>query len=78
MDAVVELLREQWHLLVKTDNLLGPRHALSGVLGQLDTIDELLATAGTASRPQVVRLAAQYAESASWLYEDSGGIAEAR
>lgn len=78
LDAVVEHLREQWHLLVKTDNLLGPRHALSGVLGQLETINELLATAGTAGRPQVVRLAAQYAESASWLYEDSGGTAEAR
>ncbi|MDX6239882.1 MAG: hypothetical protein QOG10_4697, partial [Kribbellaceae bacterium] len=78
LDAVVEHLREQWHLLVKTDNLLGPRHALSGVLGQLNTINELLATAGTVGRPQVVRLAAQYAESASWLYEDSGGEAEAR
>ena len=78
LDAVVEHLREQWHLLVKTDNLLGPRHALSGVLSQLETIDNLLATAGTAGRPQVVRLAAQYAESASWLYEDSGGTAEAR
>ena len=55
LDAVVEHLREQWHLLVKTDNLLGPRHALSGVLGQLETIDELLATAGTAGRPQVDR-----------------------
>ncbi|MFC5260930.1 helix-turn-helix transcriptional regulator [Kribbella qitaiheensis] len=78
LDAVVEHLREQWHLLVKTDNLLGPRHALSGVLGQLETINELLATADIAGRPQVVRLAAQYAESASWLYEDSGGTAEAR
>lgn len=78
LDAVVEHLREQWHLLVKTDNLLGPRHALSGVLGQFDTINELLATAGPVGRPQVVRLAAQYAESASWLYEDSGGLAEAR
>ena len=78
LDAVVEHLREQWHLLVKTDNLLGPRHALSGVLGQLETINELLATAGTAGRPQLVRLAAQYAESASWLYEDSGGAADAR
>jgi hypothetical protein len=78
LDAVVEHLREHWHLLVKTDNLLGPRHALSGVLAQLGTIDELLAAATTAGRPQVVRLAAQYAESASWLYEDSGGMAEAR
>lgn len=78
LEALVEHLREQWHLLVKTDNLLGPRYALSGVLGQLDTINELLTSAGTAGRPQVVRLAAQYAESASWLYEDSGGTAEAR
>jgi transcriptional regulator with XRE-family HTH domain len=78
LDAVVEHLREHWHLLVKTDNLLGPRHALGGVLAQLSTIDELLMTANTAGRPQVVRLATQYAESASWLYEDSGGMTEAR
>lgn len=78
MDAVLEHLRDQWHLLVKTDNLLGPRHALSGVVGQLDTIQVLLETTGTASRPHVVRWAAQFAESASWLYEDSGALAEAR
>jgi hypothetical protein len=34
-------LREQWHLLVKTDNLLGSRHALAGVLDQLAIMEAL-------------------------------------
>lgn len=39
---VLTHLREQWHLLVKTDNLLGSRHALGGVLDQIAIIDALL------------------------------------
>jgi transcriptional regulator with XRE-family HTH domain len=78
VDDVVFHLREQWHLLVKTDNLLGPRYAVCGVLDQLATIEDLLATAAISARREVVRLGAQYAESASWLFEDSGDIATAR
>src|SRR5207248_6617225 len=60
-----------------TDNLLGPRYALRGVLDQLATIDDLLASVNLAARREVVKLGAQYAESASWLYEDSGDLATA-
>jgi tetratricopeptide (TPR) repeat protein len=70
VDDVLTNLREQWHLLVKTDNLLGPRYALRGVLDQLTIVDDLLASVNLAARRQVLMLGAQYAESASWLYED--------
>jgi DNA-binding XRE family transcriptional regulator len=78
VEAVVEHLRDQWHLLVKTDNLLGPCYALQGVLDQLTTIDSLLASVGVEARREVVQLGAQYAESASWLYEDSGDLKSAQ
>ncbi len=77
VDDVLFHLRDQWHLLVKTDNLLGPRYAVRGVLDQLATIDDMLASLSLAARHEVVRLGAQYAESASWLYEDSGDLATA-
>lgn len=77
VDDVLFHLRDQWHLLVKTDNLLGPRYAVRGVLDQLATIDDMLASVSLAARHEVVKLGAQYAESASWLYEDSGDLATA-
>jgi len=60
-------LRDQWHLLVKTDNLLGPRHAVRGVLDQIAVIEELLRVTRDAGRREIAQLAAQYAESAAWL-----------
>lgn len=74
VDALITHLREQWHLLVKTDNLLGPRHAVSGVLDQLAIIKELLRVTRDDTRRQGARLAAQYAESAAWLHEDAGDL----
>lgn len=71
-------LREQWHLLVKTDNLFGPRYALAGVLDQIAIIDTLMRTTRDTTRTEVARLAAQYAESAAWLYEDAHDLAAAR
>ncbi|MGH3615126.1 MAG: helix-turn-helix domain-containing protein [Pseudonocardia sp.] len=71
-------LRDQWHLLVKTDNLFGPRYAVRGVLDQLQIIDELLVAVRGRARLAVLKLGAQYAESASWLFEDSGDLGAAR
>ncbi len=71
-------LREQWHLLVKTDNLFGPRYALAGVLDQITIVDALMRTTRDTTRTEVARLAAQYAESAAWLYEDSHDLTGAR
>jgi hypothetical protein len=42
LDDLIVHLDDQWHALVKTDNLLGPRHALSTVLAHLGVIDALL------------------------------------
>ncbi|MFI7511736.1 hypothetical protein ACIBSS_33510 [Micromonospora aurantiaca] len=68
-DETVHLLREQWHLLVQNDKMFGPEYALMGVTRQLATIDDLLHEVPQALRPAVVRLAAQYAESAAWLHQ---------
>jgi tetratricopeptide (TPR) repeat protein len=75
---IVAHLREQWHTLVKTDNLLGPRFALAGVLNQIAVVEALGSVLRDELRLEVVRLGAQYAESAAWLYEDVGHIAQAR
>lgn len=70
-------LREQWHLLVRTDNLFGPRYALRAVLLHVQLLEDLLESARAGARTDFVQLAAQYAESAAWLYEDSGDLATA-
>jgi len=77
MDHLLAQLRDQWHLLVKADNILGPRYALRGVHTQLQIISDLLGSASESTRLEVVKLGAQYAESAAWLYEDSGNLSTA-
>ncbi|ROO63061.1 hypothetical protein EDC02_5073 [Micromonospora sp. Llam0] len=66
-DETIHLLRDQWHLLVQNDKMFGPEYALTGVTRQLTLIDDLLHEVPHALRPALVRLAAQYAESAAWL-----------
>lgn len=66
-DDTIHLLREQWHLLVQNDKMFGPEYALMGVTRQLTAIDGLLCEVPQKIRPSLVRLAAQYAESAAWL-----------
>lgn len=78
VDDLLAHLRDQWHLLVKTDNLLGPRYALYGVLDQLRIINDLLRCVRESARTAVLRVAAQYAESAAWLHEDGGQLAMGR
>lgn len=71
-------LREQWHALVKTDNLLGPRFALAGVLNQISVVEALRSILRDEQRIEVTRLCAKYAESAAWLYEDTDNMTQAR
>ncbi|MFB9472220.1 helix-turn-helix transcriptional regulator [Nonomuraea salmonea] len=71
-------LGEQWHALVRTDNLLGPRHALGGVCTQLTILTSLLRHVRPPLRDDALRLAALYAESAAWLYEDAGNLTASR
>ena len=78
LDELIHLLDDQWHALVRTDNLLGPRHALEGVRDQLGMIEILLRTVRPPARHQVLQLAARYAESAAWLYQDSGDLPGSR
>jgi tetratricopeptide (TPR) repeat protein len=78
LDEILQHLREQWHAQVKTDNLLGPRFALTSVLSQITVVDALRNALRNEQRLAVVRLGAQYAESAAWLYEDSGHLPQAR
>lgn len=78
LHEVLTYLRDQWHVLVKTDNLLGPRFALAGVLNQIDVIEALLPVLREESRLEAVGLGAQYAESAAWLFEDSDNLDRAR
>lgn len=75
---LVHHLGDQWHALVKADNLLGPRHALQGVSNHLVLIDALLRTARGPVRESALRIGARYAESAAWLYEDMAEMARAR
>lgn len=69
---LVTHLREQWHLLVKTDNLFGPRFTLGPVHEHVRLLEGLARSARGSARREIVRLAAQYAESAAWLHEDAG------
>ncbi len=78
LDELICLLDDQWHALVRMDNLLGPRHALGGVHDQLGVIDTLLRSVRPPARHKVLQLAARYAESAAWLHEDSGDMHAAR
>ncbi|MFJ4609569.1 hypothetical protein [Streptomyces griseus] len=69
-DVLLAQLRAMWHLLVQSDNLLGPLHALNGVHQNLDLLQELLQLPDQHVRAEVLPLAARYAESAAWLHED--------
>ncbi|WP_405816390.1 hypothetical protein OG241_17545 [Streptomyces sp. NBC_01390] len=77
IEAATEHLRDMWHSLVQADNLFGPRHALTSVHQQLSILESLLEYARGPQRSELLRLAAQYAESAAWLYEDSADIPNA-
>jgi transcriptional regulator with XRE-family HTH domain len=78
LQEVLIHLREQWHALVKTDNLLGPYFALAGVLNQISVVEALRSILRDEQRIEVVRLGAKYAESAAWLYEDTDNMTQAR
>ncbi|MEH0423568.1 hypothetical protein [Streptomyces sp. B21-083] len=77
IEAAIEHLRDMWHSLVRADNLFGPRHALTSVRQQLSILESLLEYARGVQRSELLRLAAQYAESAAWLHEDSADMSNA-
>ncbi|MFF7098413.1 hypothetical protein ACFY9A_39505 [Streptomyces rubradiris] len=69
-EALLVHLREMWHLLVQSDNLLGPLHAIASVHHNLGVLQELLDLADPHLRGEALVLAARYGESAAWLHED--------
>lgn len=69
---VIEHLEQQWHALVRADNLLGPVHALAAVKGQVAVVEQLLRGGAAGWHARLWGLGARYAESAAWLYEDLG------
>lgn len=77
IEAATEHLRDMWHTLVRADNLFGPRHALASVQQQILILEALLEYTRGDQRLELLRLAAQYAESAAWLHEDSADLSMA-
>jgi transcriptional regulator with XRE-family HTH domain len=70
LEELIGLLDDQWHALVRTDNLLGPRYALGGVRDHLGVIDTLLRSVRPPARHQVLGLGAKYAESAGFSFAE--------
>jgi hypothetical protein len=70
-EHVITHLQEQWHLLVRTDNLFGPARVLRLVHEQIELIESLLRDARGDVRASLLTLGAEYAESAAWLHEDA-------
>jgi transcriptional regulator with XRE-family HTH domain/tetratricopeptide (TPR) repeat protein len=68
----IERLRKLRQVLIDSDNLMGPRLALTAVRDQIRTIQELRADTGGADRRQLLELQTEYAELASWLFQDLG------
>ncbi|MFY1673936.1 helix-turn-helix domain-containing protein [Plantactinospora sp. WMMB334] len=56
------------------DRMLGPRQLLGPVLAQLDVLDAVRRHARPGVAGPTMRLLAQYAEFAGWLYQDSGDL----
>jgi hypothetical protein len=69
-DVLSDHLRDMWHALVRTDNLLGPKHALGGVLDNIAAVQAVFPRFHDHEKLRLVDWAAQFAESAAWLYED--------
>ncbi|MFH9439510.1 helix-turn-helix domain-containing protein [Streptomyces rochei] len=68
----IEHLKIARRLLIDNDNLLGPRHAIAAVREHIDAIKQLRREAKGVDRQSLMELQTQYAEFASWLYQDLG------
>lgn len=71
-ELAISYLREQWHLLVRADNLFGPARVRRLVHAQIELVEAILWQAPHKLRPSLLSLGAEYAESAAWLHEDAG------
>jgi tetratricopeptide (TPR) repeat protein/transcriptional regulator with XRE-family HTH domain len=73
----IEHLKRARRLLIDNDNLLGPRHAIATVREYIERIKDLRRDAKGADRQALMELQTQYAEFASWLYQDLGHFDQA-
>ncbi|MGC1735367.1 MAG: hypothetical protein WA731_22405 [Pseudonocardiaceae bacterium] len=70
-EETIAYLQEQWHLLVRADNLFGPAYVLRLIHEQIELIESLLHDTRDDVRASLLSLGARYAESAAWLHEDA-------
>lgn len=70
-EHIIAYLQEQWHLLVRADNLFGPGRVLRLVHEHIELIESLVRDARGDVRTSLLSLGADYAESAAWLHEDA-------
>lgn len=74
----VEHLKRLRRLLIDSDNMLGPARAIKETRDHIEVIKELRREAKGADRHDLMELQTQYAEFASWLYQDLGDFERAR
>ncbi|MFE4055580.1 helix-turn-helix domain-containing protein [Streptomyces sp. NPDC059096] len=68
----VEHFQRVRRLLIDNDNLLGPRRAIAATREYIEDIKHLRQDAKGTDRHALMELQTQYAEFASWLYQDLG------
>ena len=74
----VEHFQRARRLLIDNDNLLGPGQAIAATREYIDRIKELRQDAKGTDRHALMELQTQYAEFASWLYQDLGDFDNAQ
>jgi tetratricopeptide (TPR) repeat protein len=74
----VEHLQRARRLLIDSDNLLGPGQAIKSVREHIEVVKELRRDAKGVDRQALMELQTQFAEFASWLYQDLGDFDSAQ
>jgi transcriptional regulator with XRE-family HTH domain len=76
--SVVDSLAKVLAAQRRTEDAIGSESLIRPVTAQLATIEHLVADARGSARPQVIDIAAQWAEYAGWLHTSAGHSREAR
>ncbi|MYY80866.1 helix-turn-helix domain-containing protein [Streptomyces sp. SID335] len=74
----VEHFQRARRLLIDSDNLLGPSRAIAAARQHIQDIKDLRQDAKGSDRHALMELQTQYAEFASWLYQDLGDFDNAQ
>ncbi|MFG2440849.1 helix-turn-helix domain-containing protein [Streptomyces sp. NPDC048508] len=73
----IEHFKRARRLLIDNDNLLGPGHAIKTVRENIEHIKTLRRDTQGVDRQALMELQTEYAEFASWLYQDLGDVERA-